>query len=242
MGTLFVAVAATRPTVQGRPGPLKMLLAVGIGVLAAAVLVTANQLLRGNSTPEVIPKPVVNLAGIPEQGTVLGDRKARVTLIEYADQQCPVCREYTVNVFPSVVREFIRPGKVKTEYRGFPFIGSDSVKALRFLLAAGLQDRLWQLQEALYRHQGSENSGWVTDDLIRKLAAKISGIDVTKLFDDAASAAITQRAGAAEAQASAAGIPGTPTFFIRIGKAQPYNLHIGLDPAQFRAALDDALG
>jgi protein-disulfide isomerase len=234
-------MAAMRPSVDNRSTGLKVLLAVGVGVAAATVLIVGNQLLRGTSTPDVVPQPVVDLAGIPESRTVLGKPEAKVTLIEYADQQCPGCRYYTLNVFPSVVNQFVRNGKVKMEYRGFPFKGSDSVKALRFLLAAGRQDRLWQLQEALYRYQGRENSGWITDELIRSLASKIQGLNVTQLFTDAQSSAITQEADGAEAKASAAGIPGTPTFFIQIGKAQPYNLNVALDPAQFRAALNDAL-
>src|SRR5207247_7134543 len=161
--------------------------------------------------------------------------------IEYADQQCPACRYYTLNIFPTLVRRYVRPGKVKIEYRGFPFIGSDSVNALRFLLAAGLQNRLWQLQETLYRHQGRENGGWVTDALLRQVAAKIPGIDVSKLFADAQSRAISEQAEAAEPAASAARIPGTPTFFIQIGNAQPTHLDVSLDVSQFRAALDDTL-
>ena len=51
--------------------------------------------------------------------------------------------------------------------------------------AAGLQDRLWHLQEALYRNQGGENSGWVTDELVRRLAGEIPGLDVERLFVDA---------------------------------------------------------
>ena len=64
---------------------------------------------------------------------------------------------------------------------------------------------------------------------------------MTKLFRDAESDAITQEAEQAEPAASNAGIPGTPTFFVQIGRAQPYYLRIQLDATQFRAALDDAL-
>jgi protein-disulfide isomerase len=216
--------------------------AFGIAIAAAVALVAFALLFRtSGDTPEPISTPVVDLAGIPESGNVLGKPGANVTLIEYADPQCPACRSYTVSVFPTIVNEYIRPGKVKTEFRGYPFIGPDSVKALRFLLAAGLQDRLWQLQEALYRHQGAENDGWVTDDLIRGLAGEINGLDVAKLFSDANSTPIVEKAESAAGEAEAAGIPGTPTFFINIGSEQPYNIRVSLDPASFREALDDAL-
>ena len=165
---------------------------------------------------------------------------AKVMLIEYADPQCPACRFYAEEMFPTVVDEYVRPGKVTTEFRGFPFIGPDSVKALRFSYAAGLQDKLWEYQEALYRNQGGENDGWVTDDLLRELAGEIPGLDVDKLFSDAESEAITQQADAASGEAEAAGVQGTPSFFVKIGDAELYFIQVA-SVDQMRAALDDAL-
>jgi protein-disulfide isomerase len=218
-------------------------LSFGIAIAAAIALIAVALLFRsGNDAPETISAPVVDLAGIPQSGAVLGPSSARVTLIEYADPQCPACRYYNVSIFPTIVDEYIRPGKVKTEFRGFPFIGPDSVKALRFLLAAAKQNHLWDLEEALYRYQGAENDGWVTDDLIGDLATKIDGLDVDKLFSDASSAAITEQAEAASGQAQAAGIRVTPAFLVKIGDDEPYALQVSLDDvADFRAALDDAV-
>jgi protein-disulfide isomerase len=183
----------------------------------------------------------VDLEGIPQERTVLGAPAAELTLIEYADLQCPACQSYALGVLPAVVDEYVRPGGVKTEFRGVAFLGPDSEKALRFVLAAGLQDRLWNLQEALYRHQGGENEGWVTDDLVRELASQIPGLDVERMFDDAESAEVTAMLAESAAQAEAAQIPGTPTFFLQVGDAEPYFVHAGVDPAKLTAALDDAL-
>ena len=219
-----------------------VVLAFSVAVAAAAALVVVALLARnGGDAPAPTPTPVVDLAGIPQQGTVLGAREAKVTLIEYADLQCPACRTYALNVFPAIVDANIRNGLVKTEFRGYPFIGSDSLKAQRFVLAAGLQSKLWQLQEALYRNQGRENEGWVTDELLRELAVEIPGLDVEKLFADAESDEIAAQAEAGFTEAQAAGIPGTPTFFVKIGDAEPYVLQTPSDSASLQAALDDAL-
>lgn len=217
-----------------------VVLAFAVAVAAAVALVIVALLLRNeDSAPPPSPTPVVDLAGIPQDGTVLGAPEANVTLIEYADPQCPGCRFYTEEMLPAIVIEYVRPGRVKTEFRGFPFIGPDSVKALRFILAAGMQDRLWQLQEALYRNQGGENDGWVTDDLVRRLASAIDGLDVERLFVDAESDEITNAVEEAAPQAEAAGIRGTPTFLVKIGDAEPYAVRADL--SELRAALDDAL-
>ena len=231
-----------RPSIDRRPSRRSVVLSFAVAIAAAVALIAVSTLVRsGDDAPEPITTPVVDLSGVPQSGSVLGEPSAKVMLIEYADVQCPACRYYAVTIFPTLVSEYIRPGKVKTEFRGFPFIGSDSVKAHRFLLAAALQDHLWDLEEALYRYQGGENAGWVTDDLIRELAGKIAGLDVEKLFADAASTPITEKADAASGEAQDAGIGGTPTFFIRIGDDDPYLARLSLDTGDFRAALDDAL-
>jgi protein-disulfide isomerase len=228
-----------------RPSGIAVVLAFGGALAVAAALVLVAVVFRDGSDDggdEPPPAATVDFAGIPQDGAILGEAAATVRLIEYADLQCPGCQQYALTVFPGIVDDYVRPGRVKAEFRGFPFLGEDSFKAQRFVTAAGLQDRLWNLQEALYRNQGAENSGWVTDDLIRELAAEIDGLDVDQLFADAESEEVAQAVDDGVAQAEAAGVPGTPTFFIQIGNEEPYALQSGLTTEQFRAALDDALG
>jgi protein-disulfide isomerase len=235
-------MASIRPGGDAPPSKRAVILAfAGAAAVALALVVVALLFRSDNTVRPPSPTPVVDLQGIPQKGTVLGAPDARVTLIEYADPQCPGCRFYTEELFPTIVNEYVRPGRVKTEFRGFPFIGEDSVKALRFILAAGMQDRLWQFQEALYRNQGAENDGWVTDDLVRSLASGIAGLDVERLFADAESDEVVRAADEAAPQAEAAGIRGTPTLLVGIGDAEPYAIEGRLDPGQLRAALDDAL-
>jgi protein-disulfide isomerase len=235
-------MAAIRPGRSAPPSRRAVVFAFAGAVVAAVALVVVALVFRNqDNTAPPSPTPVVDLAGIPQDGAVLGEPGAKVTLVEYADPQCPGCRFYAKRMFPTIVEEYVRPGKIKTEFRGFPFIGADSVKALRSILAAGLQDRLWQLQEALYRNQGGENDGWVTDDLVRRVASEIAGLDVDRLFVDAESDEIVAAAEEAGPAAKAAGIPGTPTFLIEVGDAEPYPLQSGLDLAGIRSALDDAL-
>lgn len=216
-----------------------LLVVVGSALAIAAVVIAALVLLRdgGNS---VNSTPIVDLDGIPQEGTFLGSPDAKVTLVEYADIQCPACRHYTETLFPTVVDEYVRPGKIANEFRGFPFLGEDSLKGQRFLLAAAKQNKLWQLQEAFYRNQGAENSGWLTDDLVRKIAAQIQGLDVDRLFADAESEEVTQRAQQSLIDAQQAGIEGTPSLLVQVGDEEPYLIQVAT-PDQLREALDAAL-
>lgn len=228
------------PRSSNRPSGRKVVVAFGIAIAAAVALVAVALIGRADSGAPASATPVVDLGGIPQDGRVLGAPDANVSLIEWADIQCPACRLYTEEFFPTVVDEYVRPGTVNTEFRGFPFIGEDSVKGYRFLLAAGEQDKLWDLQEAMYRNQGGENDGWVTDDLIRELAAEIPGLDVDRLFVDAEREDIVAEAEGAEQVAQDAGIVGTPTLMIAIGDDEPYLIEVA-NVEQLRAALDDAI-
>jgi protein-disulfide isomerase len=220
---------ATANPGPSRPSGALVFGAFAVAVLATVALIAAALFLRADDRSAPNPTPSVDLTGLPQDGPILGAPAAPVTLIEYADLQCPFCRQYSEDVFPSIVEEYVRPGRVKTEFRGVAILGEDSEEALRYVVAAGLQDRLWQLQEALFRNQGAEQSGWVTEELVRELAVEIPGLDVKQRIDETA------------AQAEAAEVPGTPTFFIQIGEDDPYFVQLPLDPAAFREALDDAL-
>jgi protein-disulfide isomerase len=233
---------ATRPTREKRPSGLVVVLAFSIAIATATGLVVAALILRGNDdAAPPTSTSAIDFAGIPQDGTVLGSPEANVTLIEYADLQCPACRNYSEAVLPTVVADYVRPGKLNAEFRGVAFIGPDSEKALRLVYAAGMQNRLWQLQEALYRNQGGENSGWLTDELVRELAAEIPGLDVDRLFADADTREVAGMIEEVAAQADAAEVPGTPSLFIQIGDEEPYMLELGIGSAELFAALDDAL-
>jgi len=233
-------MAAVKPTRTRRPSGWVVIAAFGVAIAAAVALIAAALLLRnGGGSEAASPTPSIDLAGIPQDGALLGSPKAKVTLIEYADVQCPACRYYTETLFPTVVDEYVRTGKVRTEYRGYPFLGEDSLKGERFLLAAAEQGKLWQLVDAFYRNQGAENSGWLTDDLIRQLASEIPGLDVDKLFARAQTDELGQAAQQAAAEAQSAGIGGTPTLLVKIGDADPYQIQVAT-PDQMRTALDDA--
>lgn len=235
-----MATMSTREGPGGRPSRNTMIVAFGVALALAAALVVAAVLLRDGGTTAANPTPVVDLEGIPQDDAFLGSPDAGVTLIEYADIQCPACRSYAEELFPTVVDEYVRPGKVRAEFRGFPFLSDDSFKGQRFLMAAGMQDKLWQLQDALYRNQGAEHSGWLTDELIRDVAAGIPGLDVEKLFADAGTDEMGQAAQQAAAYAQNAGITGTPTLIVEIGDEDPYLIQVAT-PEQMREALDAAL-
>src|SRR6185436_12583293 len=130
---------------------------------------TAAGTATGSKPPAVAKAPgaaatVALFKGIPQTLNVLGDPNAPTTMIEFADLQCPFCREYAVAALPALVEEYVRTVKTKFVFSGMHFLGPDSEKALRAVFAAGIQDHAWELLDLLYKSQGGENQGWVTDE------------------------------------------------------------------------------
>jgi protein-disulfide isomerase len=178
--------------------------------------------------------------GVPQNGATLGSAGAPATLTVYEDPQCPFCRDWNVNTLPSVVADYVRPGKINIVYRGVNIIGPNSEQGLRAIYAAGQQNKLWNLSEGLYEQQGKENSGWITDDVIRQVATG-AGANAAKIAAAASSPAVTAQLAAAENEARAIGLQGTPTFILQRPLAPPQQLNAPLDPGGFESVLSSAL-
>ena len=114
------------------------------------------------------------------------------------------------NALPELVRDYVRPGKVRIVFRGLTFIGPDSEEALRFALAAGEQGKLWNVVDLLYENQGGENEGWVTDDLLTAVGRAVPGLQVERALTERSSAAVDAELADAERVATENGISGTP--------------------------------
>jgi protein-disulfide isomerase len=180
--------------------------------------------------------------GIPQKLNVVGNPNAPVTMVEFADLQCPFCRQFALNALPAIVRDYVRPGKVKLVFAGLAFIGPDSETAVRAAYAAGLQNRLWQFLDLLYRNQGPENSGWVTDALLRATARAIPGVGASTMMAARHTSEIDNAILATQQQASSARVNETPTFFAgRTGGTLNRIPLTSLTPAAFRPTLDALL-
>ena len=217
-----------------------VLLALAGAVVVAAALAAALVLVSRGGHEQASPAAAATraplLAGIPQNGLELGNRDAPA-LYEYADMQCPYCAEFSRIVFPTVVRDYVRTGRVKLVFHGLAFVGPDSEKALRAVFAAGSQNRLWDVVDALYARQGTENAGWVTDGLLDEVGSSVGGLDAGRWQDEFDSSAVEQRFRLASQAATDAGIRGTPSFVFGGKQLQLRSL----DPGDFAQLLDARL-
>jgi len=103
---------------------------------------------------------------------------------------------------------------VKIEARPIAFIGPDSERGRAGALAAAEQNRLFNYMQVLYLNQGTENTGWLSDDMVAAAARSVPGLNPRELFATRTSAAVTQKADTIDRQANADGVIGTPTLFV----------------------------
>lgn len=237
---------------SAKKGPSRnVVIAIAVAAVVAVALIAGSVVLtRGGSKDATATTtgpsgsaaaPIALVAGIPQSGTTLGNPKATTKMLIYEDMQCPYCKKFTDDALPAIINEYVKPGRLKLDWRGLAFLGPDSTKALQIALAAGQQNKLWEVIGLLYEKQGAENSGWVTDQVIDDVLAAVPGLDAAKVKADAKSTAVLDQITAIQNEATANKVGGTPSFFIVKGVNQPYQLQVALTPEAFRPALNDAL-
>jgi protein-disulfide isomerase len=235
---------------QGRSRRRRLALLGGAGAVAA-IVVALGVILAGGSSHGTSPprngeaaagvaKTRSLFAGVPQSATTLGDPKAPANLIVFADLQCPFCRDYDLNVLPTLVQRYVRPGTLRLELREIGLIGPASLKAAAWAGAAARQNRLYQFADLFYRNQGTENSGYVTDGFLSKIATG-AGMDVAQARRYASSPSVRRKLANTTNAAQSAGVTGTPTFYVGRGNSLrqlPVNSY---EPQAFSAALDSVI-
>jgi protein-disulfide isomerase len=188
-------------------------LLVAVAIVVAALLVVLSQL--GGAGSGSVEDVGEFYSGIPQDGTTLGKGNAPVTAYLYEDFQCPFCGQFSREMFPDLVDDYVRDGQVKLVSETMAFLGPDSVTAARAAFAAGEQNRYWPYHTLLFEKQGEENSGYVTDDFLRGLAEQTPGLDVEKWEDQRAGNSFKQELEAAQSKAQASGVNSTPTLIFK---------------------------
>lgn len=198
-------------------------------IAASAVTLLVGLQVASSGTDRVPPRVAAG------DGRVLGDASAPVTVVEYADFQCPVCKRAESSIISRIEEEYVLDGRVKIEFRMFPFLGQESWDAAQAAEAAREQGKFWEYHNALFNAQGRENSGaFAYDELVR--LAREAGLDVAR-FEATLTANTYLDAIQREKDAAVeAGVNSTPTFFVngeKIVGAQEYSV--------FRDAIERAL-
>jgi protein-disulfide isomerase len=188
---------------------------LAIVVVAVLIVISQSQSEGGDTDLEGAASVRSDLDGIPQNRLTLGDPKAGVTLIEFGDLQCPVCKGYAEEIVPELIESKVRIGEAKLEFRNFTIIDEDSIPAAAAALAAGQQGRGWDFIELFYRNQGLEGSGYVTDEFLTSIAKGAGVADIGRWNADRRSKRLLQKVAAETSEAEQLGFGGTPSFAVK---------------------------
>jgi protein-disulfide isomerase len=193
----------------------------GFAAVAVIVaLVVISQSGGGNSNNTVtntgnvrgVAEVNSELQGLSQSGQTLGDSSAPVTVTEFGDPQCPVCKAFSEQVAPQLISSEVKTGKVKYTYQPYLIIGPDSKPAMQAALAAGEQGKFWNFLQLFYLNQGEENSGYVTDDFLTSIAQAAGVPDIGKWNTSRNSSQWDSIISKGTADAEGFGFNGTPSL------------------------------
>src|SRR5215467_2581656 len=164
---------------------------------------------------EVIENP--SIAEIMQAGPLpemwLGRKDAPVTIVQYASMTCPYCRQFQLETFPVLKRDYIDTGKVRYVLRAeFP-IGKQSGLATIALRCAP-PDKYFVLYDKLMAQQASWVSQEVRPDPIFKVSAEV-GMTRAQFDSCRENRAMIAQLNWIKERGRTLGVIGTPNFFIQ---------------------------
>jgi protein-disulfide isomerase len=197
-------------------------------VFLAALFVPLTAALSAQGRPSEGPDP-----------HVLGAANAKVTIVEFGDYQCPVCRAFWQEVEPRLRKEYVDTGKVKLIFADFPIvrIHPEAILAAMAVDCAGDQHKYWQYHDKVFREQGRDDEVFRFGNRDLKKWARDIGLEASTFNECLDSGRHKDDVARDKEAGDKLGIRGTPTFLINnrrvIAGAQPYPI--------FKKAIDDEL-
>ncbi len=204
------------------------------GVSPTGSVITGNTVDAG---AVVAPRGPVTIS-IDSDDPVLGNKDAKVTVVEFSDFSCPFCAAasgdnpelsaYMKQRSPSwepivtnFIKDYVDTGKAKMVAKyAYGHSGGHPAQLVAWCLNE--QGLYWKFYPQAFAHQSD------VEDLSKmKDLAKGLGADMTKLQSCLDSKKYDSKFDKQEQQAAAAGAEGTPAFFINgklLSGAQPYSV------------------
>jgi protein-disulfide isomerase len=151
---------------------------------------------------------------------VLGEPKARVTVIEYASAACPHCARFNNNIFPAFRKKYIDTGKVRYVYREYLTDPVEVAAAGALLARCAGKAKYFQVLDDFFHGQANAYETGDVRGLVYAVGQK-AGLTEAQInaciTDEAAAKALNARV---QRYAETDGVDSTPTFVIN-GKKLP---------------------
>lgn len=205
-------------------------------ILLAAVIISGTLIFTrgqggggaaqiGEGAPQGQAKPVDVKTSSDDH--ILGNRDAKVTIVEYADFRCPFCERFYTQAEKQLITDYVDTGKARFVFRNYAFLGQESIWASEAAECANEQGKYWEYYNWLFSNQAPESDlNYYSKANLIKYAGKV-GLDTTQFTSCLNSDKYSKRVTDDLASGKTAGVTGTPTAFIngqKIVGAQPYEV------------------
>jgi protein-disulfide isomerase len=163
-----------------------------------------------------------------------GSAKAPVTVYEMSDFQCPYCKRFALETFPSLERDYINTGKVRWVFINFPLtsVHPHASAAAELALCAARQRGFWRIHDLLFQNQDAWAPLKEAGPFFVSLADS-AGLSKQRLLTCLQAPGTLNEVRADAEGAARSGATSTPTFYIEGGLVE------GALPLQiFRQVLD----
>jgi protein-disulfide isomerase len=145
---------------------------------ATATAATATATAAGNIAASGVPTDTISDRA--DRARLLGDTNAKVWVIMASDFQCPYCKEWHDRAFQQVLKSYVNTGKVRLAFLNMPLsMHPNAVPASEAAMCAGLQNKFWQMHEALFASQKEWETLPNPDSALTAVARK-QGVDIAK--------------------------------------------------------------
>jgi len=200
---------------------------LAVVVIGGFIMFTGDNGNTGTTGNVVAPTGNGNTGGSAvsasiDNDAVLGNKDAKVTIIEFSDYQCPFCERFWSQTLPLIKSEYIDTGKVKFVFRDFPLTSihpqaQKAAEATECVKKQGGDEAFYEMHDKIY-----ENQAQLSESNL-KVWAKELGYDISTCLDSGEMRAEVSKD---LADAQAAGGRGTPYFVINgqaLSGAQPFS-------------------
>lgn len=195
-----------------------MIMLAVIGAIAVLVIGGAVALVSSQNNKALAPIAVSNdpaPANAEANGRAWGPKDAPIQIVEWLDYQCPYCGQFATKYEKDIQTAFAPTGKVRYEVRSASFIGPESASAAEAALCSTDQNLFWQMHRAIFQNQPkTENSGEMSKDRLKAIAAQITGMDTGTFNQCLDSGKYAQAVTDERANSQKSGIQSTPTFVV----------------------------
>lgn len=191
-----------------------------LGVIVATIVIIGGGILlfnKSSSNTNTSSQKVDTFVLIHDDSHKLSSSSASVTLVEFADFQCPACGAY-YPVVKKLMDDF--KGKLNFVHRNFPLdIHKNSHIAAEAAEAAGLQGKFWEMYDKLFENQNEWSDSNNPQDIFINYAKSFS-LDIDRFGKDLVSQEIKRKIDKDTNDGYTLGVNSTPTFYLDSEKIQ----------------------